>query len=209
MSKLMTLPQLAKSGLCEWLDGKKWDTWTTLTTQYELTLPGARRAVVRFQELTDKIAPSTVFWVSEKFDCKDGFHLHSLWNFDGAISNKTNYELFKEAWKTAVNNEKAFCYSERYERGHGAHTYLSKYITKGITDYDYFDSRSEFREKLGNRTMSMDAIIGKTKSKKIIDRICKKYGVEYADVMNDFKIEQKEKPIYLDIEKEQKAIYGY
>lgn len=209
MSKLMTLPQMAKLGLCEWLDGKKWDTWTTLTTQYELTLPGARRAMIRFQDLTDKIAPSAVFWVAEKFDCKDGFHLHSLWNFDKAISNKINYELFKQSWKTAVNNEKAFCYSEHYQKHFGAHSYLAKYITKGITDYDFFDSRSGFREKIGDSTMHMNAIIGKAKSKKTIDRLCEKYGVNYEDVMNDFKIEQKEKPIYLDIEKEQKLIYGY
>ena len=210
MSKIIGLPQLAKSGLCDWLDSKDWDTWTTLTTKYELTLPGARRSMIRFQRLTDKIAPSSVFWVAEQFDCKDGFHLHSLWNFGGAISNKTNYSLFKEAWKTSANNDKAFCYSERYRKSKGAHSYLAKYITKGITDYDYFDSRSPNRELLGNDVMQISKIVKRSQSKRKIIQQCKKAFVQYEDVMNEWKEEVKENRIwYNDLEKEQKEIYGY
>ena len=57
----------------------RWTWFATFTTPYELTLPSARRLVERTVKEWRKIdASAKVFWVAEKFELKDGYHLHAL-----------------------------------------------------------------------------------------------------------------------------------
>jgi hypothetical protein len=210
MSKVMTLPQMAKNGLADWLNVQDWDLWTTLSTSYELTLPGARRAVTRFHDKRSKFSPCRVFFATEKFDVKDGFHLHSLWKFEGNIFKKENYKDFVADWRTVCRTDKANVYSEKYYKEFGAHKYISKYITKEITDYDFFDTNSQFKEKIGNDIHRMDKIIRSMTAKKKIEKLCKKYEVNYDDVRKEWKEECMENAIwYNDIDKEKTRIYGY
>jgi hypothetical protein len=145
------------------LFGQCW--FATLTTQYKLTLPSARRAVQRFVDVTkrkgNKIA---VCWFAERYELKDGYHLHAL-----VSSTATRSEL-NEYWSTATRANKTHALQiandnniavtdaifandnephlrevmqsrsnfQPLKRGLKGGAYASKYITKGgnITDYD-------------------------------------------------------------------------
>jgi len=67
----------------------KWTWFATFTTPYELTLKSARRLVERVADRWRKEDPTVrVFWVAEKFELKDGYHLHAL------VHAKNGKELF-------------------------------------------------------------------------------------------------------------------
>ena len=59
------------------LFGQAW--FATLTTQYTLTLPGARRAVNRFSNILRRKGKKVAgIWFGELYECKDGYHVHAL-----------------------------------------------------------------------------------------------------------------------------------
>lgn len=75
----------------EWLQGMKWTWFVTWTTPYELTLPSARRLVERTAHAWRELDHSVrVFWVAERFELKDGYHLHGL------VYARKGEELFGE-----------------------------------------------------------------------------------------------------------------
>lgn len=79
---------------CQDLFGQAW--FATLTTQYTLTLPGARRAVQRFVSIAKRKGKKiVVIWFGERYECKDGYHLHAL-----VASDATRDELH-EIWAIA------------------------------------------------------------------------------------------------------------
>jgi len=81
MTNLQKNKEYAKS-FSEYLLQNEWCKFVTLTTQYELTLNSARRLAGRFyKNLCTKVFPGCkpkFFWVAERFECKDGYHLHGL-----------------------------------------------------------------------------------------------------------------------------------
>ena len=57
----------------------RWTWFATFTTPYELTLKSARRLVERTGKAWQKLDPTCrIFWVAERFEVKDGYHLHAL-----------------------------------------------------------------------------------------------------------------------------------
>lgn len=91
----------------------------------------------------------------------------------------------------------------------GAHKYISKYITKQITDYDYFDTSLRNKESINNNMQKFNEIGRNISAKRKIEKLCKKYGVEYQDVKKDYYEELKEnKTWYEDTTKIEKQIYG-
>lgn len=208
MNKVNNLKQQAKIELGKWLNGMEWDLWTTLSTSYELTLPSARRSMIRFHEKVSTDNPATVFWAAEAFDVKDGFHTHSLWKFNKKIYERETYRQFVRDWRTTSRTDKAAVYSERYNANMGASGYLSKYITKSITDYDLFNYQSNHKEKINDNIQPFfDAkrnIIAKSK----IMKLCKRAGVNYHDVKREIHAEWNEaKYEYENIEEIEKKLY--
>ena len=141
------------------LHGKAW--FATLTTQYTLTLPAARRCVKRFADITKRKGHAIALcWFAERFELKDGFHLHAL-----VASTAPRAEL-NEYWATASrankshalqiekdNNDAIFASDNEanlreltqnrsnfqpLKRGLKGGAYASKYVTKTgqTTDYD-------------------------------------------------------------------------
>jgi len=209
MDKCTNLRVNAKKGLADWLNNQDWHLWTTLSTGYELTLPSARRSMIRFHDKVSKTNPCQVFWASEKFDVKDGFHLHTLWKFENEIYNRETYGQFVKDWRTICKTNSANVYSEKYKKEMGAHKYISKYITKQITDYDYFDANSMNRETINNNEQKFNEIGRNISAKKKIQKLCKKYGVKYEDVKREFYEEQNENKVwYENILKIEKQIYS-
>lgn len=205
------LHNIARNELGNFLDTQPWDLWCTLTTRHELTLNAARRSIVRFANNlhNTKKLPVTIFWASEKFDLKDGFHIHSLIRFNNELEWKGNTrEKFKEvvnSWQVVNNTKEVRLHAERFNQGRGACSYLSKYITKQITDYDIFNSQSENMENIDNRVMQFDKPIRQAIAKKKLQQLCKLHNT-------NLEIENKklfEKPILKDIKKTEKEIYGY
>lgn len=209
MSKSTNLRAISKIALGDWLNEKNWNLWTTLSTSYELTLPAARRSMIRFHEKVSKTNPCEVFWASEKFDVKDGFHVHSLWKFQNKIHDTETYRQFVKDWRTVCNTKSANVYSEKYKAEMGAHRYISKYITKQITDYDYFNTSSSNKETINNNIQKFNEIGRNMSARKKIQNLCKEAGVEYLDVKKEIFAEWEENKIwYNDIEKTEKQIYG-
>jgi hypothetical protein len=148
---------------CADLFGQAW--FATLTTQYTLTLPSARRAVQRFADVTKRKGNTIALcWFAERYECKDGYHLHAL-----VASNATRSDL-NEYWAIATKANKSHALQiandndvavsdsifandnephlrevmqsrsnfQPLKRGLKGGAYASKYITKGghTTDYD-------------------------------------------------------------------------
>ena len=205
IGKNKNLRQLSKESLANWLNEQNWNLWTTLSTGYELTLPAARRSMIRMHDLVKKENNCRVFWAAEEFDVKDGFHLHTLWSFDDKIHNREKYIEFVRNWRTVCNTKKANVYSEIYQKDFGATKYLSKYITKAITDYDYFDANSNNLERINNNTMRFlgkEQLIARSK----IERYCKKNNLNYVEFRNEKYKELHEKK-YDDIKQIEKEIF--
>ena len=150
MNKGNNSRELTKEGMANFLDGQPWNLWTTLSTEYGLSMKSARRSMER---MTDKVAKDIgqhrVFWAAEPFDVKEGYHIHSLWSFDSinwSSDNKAMYKQFVSSWRTISNIDRANVFSERYDKGKGAHHYCAKYISKNLSDYDFFDTHSNTKE---------------------------------------------------------------
>jgi hypothetical protein len=145
------------------LFGQSW--FATFTTQYTLTLPSARRAAQRFVDVAKrKQHRIALCWFAEKYEAKDGFHLHALVSSTAtrdelnelwAIASKANKQ---HALKIANDNNiavtdaifasdnephlrevmKSRSNFQLLKPGGKGGAYAAKYITKGgnVTDYD-------------------------------------------------------------------------
>jgi len=68
-----------KKEYVSWLNSFKWTHFVTLTTPYELTLKSSRRLAERFHaKLKEHGYDPLFFWVAEKYEVKDGYHIHGL-----------------------------------------------------------------------------------------------------------------------------------
>jgi len=209
MTKSTNLRSKAKNELADWLNEQNWNLWTTLSTGYELTLPSARRSMIRFHDKVSQTNNCRVFWASEKFDLKDGFHVHTLWSFENKIHDRETYSQFVKDWRIVCNTNSANVYSKTYKHDMGAHSYISKYITKEITDYDIFDSNSMNKESINNNLQKFNEIGRNISARRKIEKLCKNADVNYLDVKREIFEELEENKFwYNDINKIEKQIYG-
>lgn len=158
-----TWADFAEAYVNSYTHGECW--FATLTTQYKLTLPSARRAVKRFSDVVKRNGHHIALcWFAEKFELKDGYHLHAL------VSSTAGRDQLNEYWSTATrankthdldilnDNNRAISESifanqhnprlrkvvqnrsdfRPLKRGLKGGAYASKYITKSgnSTDYD-------------------------------------------------------------------------
>jgi hypothetical protein len=120
----------------DWLRHQEWSHFVTFTTGYTLTSKSARRAMHRIHNSFDKQAPCTMFWASEPFDLKDGCHTHALVKVHSEMTFKTIHDLWQKASGGTAKNKNRIDI-QVYNSELGAGHYLSKYITKTLSDYDY------------------------------------------------------------------------
>ena len=138
-----------------------WDYFATFTTGYELTLKSARRSMGRFHDKMNNYGGSTLFWVAEPFECKDGYHTHALLKLndrdlvdekrrivfssvaDGTVCSydikESGFDVVKNTWQYVTRaNEQNYNRIElkRYNAKLGAKHYVGKYILKSRCDYD-------------------------------------------------------------------------
>lgn len=118
--------------LADFLDTVGWDYFCTFTTRKPISLKSARKIATRVHSF---LPDSDFFWAAEPFETREGFHFHALMN-----TRMHPMEIFQ--W-----------YQPRYGRCQIIHNidpvtrknasyYLTKYIVKGIADYDLYFSDS-------------------------------------------------------------------
>jgi hypothetical protein len=89
----------------------------------------------------DLIAPAQMFWASEPFDAKEGYHTHALLKVNEALGYKDIIEMWQKVSKGGKGKWNRVDL-QLYDDKLGAGYYLSKYITKQLSDYDYLVSGS-------------------------------------------------------------------
>jgi len=142
-------------------DGSKKAWFATLTTQYTLTLPGARRSISRFASILRRNQKSIDgIWFGELYECKDGFHIHALiasdasrdelnefWSLASRANRNHSNQIEKENNTTILSNVNNLRQREVVKNrsnfqslkpGLKGGQYASKYTTKSgnKTDYD-------------------------------------------------------------------------
>lgn len=134
-----------------WLKGYDWTHWVTFTTPYEMTMKSARRAMHRVHNNFDTQGPCTMFWAAEPFDVKDGYHTHALLKVHSQMSFKTIFDLWQKASGGKKGNYSRIDIQE-YKKELGAGHYVSKYITKQLSDYDFLTPGSSSQHSLKRNT---------------------------------------------------------
>lgn len=90
--------------------GQSW--FATLTTQYTLTLPSARRAVQRFSDVAKRDGKKIVLcWFAERYELKDGYHLHAL------VSSDATRDELHLYWSTATRANKTHAMQIAHDNG--------------------------------------------------------------------------------------------
>jgi hypothetical protein len=135
--------------LAEYLDSLPWDFFLTGSTGNELTLKSARRLAERYFSMMP--AGSRFFFVSEKFEVKDGYHIHGLLDLQGSDlrQDRSRTGVLSRWWQLATGNKCIFDDNDRirweiwnqidlrpYMKSVGASGYCAKYINKKQADYD-------------------------------------------------------------------------
>lgn len=133
----------------DWLTSREWSHYATFTTGYELTVSSARRAMHRIHDSLDRLAPCEMFWAAEPFDVKEGYHTHALLKVHESMPYKAIVDLWQKVSKGGKGKWNRIDLQE-YDSNRGAGYYLGKYITKGLSDYDYLSSGSS-RGYMSNR----------------------------------------------------------
>jgi hypothetical protein len=142
-----------KNAMVDYLQSISWTFFFTGTTGYDLTLKSARRLADRFFEGFKKDG-DVFFWVAERFECKDGFHIHGLMKVQNQYGeldpeNKMLYRSLLDQWQSSVGNKALSNQSgsiawnkwsrvdlQAYDAKRGATGYCGKYILKKGADYD-------------------------------------------------------------------------
>jgi len=154
-TKVINNSQKYKQSYIDYLQTIPWTYYFTGSTRYELTLKSIRRLMERWYE-GFKTDESLLFWVAEKFECKDGYHGHGLLKIKNKYGSldPDNVFLFKgliDHWQLATGN-KAISNDDgtiewdrsewnalnlkRYDPKRGAGGYCAKYVFKDNADFD-------------------------------------------------------------------------
>ena len=127
-----------ESQLLEYINEGDEIYFVTLTSQFALTKPSARRLFERWKNRL--VMEKESFWsmfVMEDFELKDGCHIHAM------VSTTATKQRMKHHWRdligrTEIDGKKALARTDfrKYKIGGGARGYCCKYILKDSGDYD-------------------------------------------------------------------------
>lgn len=127
-----------KQSIAGFLDKMNFDYFCTFTTRKPVSLFATRRLAEKVCEYVDAPITSSVFWAAEEFDVRDGFHFHALMKTD--VNRMAIFDWYFRKYGRAdiIDNREP-------GRQLAASHYVSKYITKRITDYDFQLSKFHMR----------------------------------------------------------------
>ena len=144
MAKLNKKVQSTKTAYSSWLNSYKWTHFVTLTTPYTLTLKSGRRLVERFfYKLKEHEFEPSIFWVAERYEVKDGYHLHALLRINKKNLKKHELTFICELYQICAGTSKVGLVDgnikylnwsrlefQKYIKGGGGGAYVTKYVTK-------------------------------------------------------------------------------
>lgn len=98
------------------------------------------------RRLTNQVfngVPPKLFWVAEKFECKDGYHTHGLLDYDESQlpTGCDVLPVLDECWQiVSAGRKNGIRYRvqfSKYDPERAAARYCAKYVLKGCADYDF------------------------------------------------------------------------
>ena len=132
--KINKLPP-EKIALIEFLHERKFDTFATFTTSLPITLKSTRRLAEKFGK--EFLAGKAIdfFWCAEPFDVREGYHFHGLINSHQSndVQLRQTNQMFFDWWVSRYGR----CQFLPITGTYNAEFYLTKYMTKQLTDYDF------------------------------------------------------------------------
>lgn len=140
---MKTINNESKKAWAEYLGSIRWNYFATFSTPYELTDKSARRTINRFHETIKSCnLPCIIFFATEPFDLKEGYHLHCLIKIEGdSISKYMQKKIIAETWNKVTGTSKiegkgSRVHLENYIKKLGGNNYVAKYINRPNADYD-------------------------------------------------------------------------
>lgn len=132
--------QLLRASMGEWLSMYDWCSFGTLTFRPEYGTKDGFTAIARFERFVKDVNKRfrcnikyAVF--VEKFDLSDEVHLHFLWlGLPGDYLKGFENDAYKDVFKMWFD-QWGRCKIIKYIRDRGAEYYLTKYITKGFSNW--------------------------------------------------------------------------
>lgn len=109
-----------------WLQEQEWSYFATLTTRFPLTLKSGRRLMVKLAKNTCQTRDDMIFWVAERFEARDGYHMHAL------VKSRMSAEEIWTWWFKRYGRAQVLAYDPNV----GGAGYVAKYVTKAVADYD-------------------------------------------------------------------------
>jgi len=146
-----------KDALAGFLDKISFDYFCTFTTRKPVSLYATRRIAEKVCDRVEAGTQSSVFWAAEEFDVRDGYHFHALMKFPqlDQVKNKnsTGHVTYLDSSSKFLKMDLFDWYYKKYgrcqiidnrepDRQAAASYYISKYVTKRITDYDFQIAKS-------------------------------------------------------------------
>jgi len=117
--------------LAGFLDAINFTHFCTFTTSLPTSVNGARRIAERVYFFIGGRSASSMFWVAEKFEVRDGFHFHALLRTPLRPIDIWSWYFTRYGRCQIIDNTLP-------ERMLPATYYCSKYIVKKIADYDIY-----------------------------------------------------------------------
>ncbi len=122
--------------LSNFLKHEKFTVFGTHTTEKELSIAGARRLMDNFFRAFD--GKLYIFWVVEPFSQRKGYHIHSLIKSTHPVLGTEIFEP-KNYWNYWTRDKKfGRSLFQKIEKENFVTLYVSKYVTKKLSDYDYY-----------------------------------------------------------------------
>jgi hypothetical protein len=214
MAKVNALSEITKSAMSKFLSEKDWTHWVTLTTKSPLSLSSARRGVIRLVNVLKlRVNFNECFFASEPFDCKVGYHIHMLINASVKTGNTDMLYEIRSAWRDAMREPNARVSVSTYNPEGNAAGYVSKYIQKWLSDYDYYTFLNNDKIGDGIEEWQKEKRENKgQKSRDALQKIYKEFNYSIDDIRNlEYDVFENYYTKYKsdrDIEIIEKEIYG-
>lgn len=117
----------------EFLSQHSWHYFTTFTFKEEYSANGARRAFERWIRLPEQKFLRRVFMGTERGDKYGRIHMHCLLQYQPGLA--TSAEPIFKYWRDKYGR----CRVEVPREGEAVSKYVSKYASKKMVDYDYWE----------------------------------------------------------------------
>jgi hypothetical protein len=140
--------QKSKNIYGSFLNSFSWSYYATFSTTFRLSSKSARRAIENFVAYFEKKhGGCQIFFASEPFDLKEGFHIHCLIKINNYYL-PTDYKAKKaisSVWNlllcgSSVKSKAHRVHLKKFNKKLGGSWYVSKYITQPNADYDLFST---------------------------------------------------------------------